>query len=339
MWNHKINQSTTTRRNFLKTIGIGTAISGLSYPCMAKNKSSSSRTASSQSRNNPMNKQYKLQSIANYHCKTGENPLWDHQRQLLYWTDIPNGRLFRYDAKTGKHKQIYSGEPVGGFTLQTDGTLLLFQVNKFSLLQPDGKVQTLISDIDSDMVRFNDVIADPRGRVFAGTIGKKNKGGLYYIDLDGKITNLFKGTGCSNGMGFSPDLRYFYWTCTSTRRIFQFNYHRDTGQLTDRKVLITIPEGQGFPDGLTIDTEGNIWSARWDGHGIYKYSPDGKQIGKIEFPVAKVSSAIFGGPKLDELYVTTAGGSDDAKTPDGTLYRVKVKAKGKPEFRSNIKVG
>ena len=105
--------------------------------------------------------------IVNYHCHTGENPLWDDKRQVVYWTDIPKGRLFRYDVRTGEHGQIYSGEPVGGFTIQQDGSLLLFQVNKFSLLQPDGSTQILVEGIDDEMVRFNDVIADtPDGSLY-----------------------------------------------------------------------------------------------------------------------------------------------------------------------------
>ncbi|HSW45791.1 MAG TPA: SMP-30/gluconolactonase/LRE family protein [Phycisphaerae bacterium] len=278
--------------------------------------------------------------VANYHCHTGENPLWDDERQVVYWTDIPKGRLFRYDARTGEHRQIYSGEPVGGFTLQKDGSLLLFQVNKFSLMRPDGGTRILVEGIDDDMVRFNDVIADPRGRVYAGTIGKNSRsGGLYLIATDGGVTCLFKGTGCSNGMGFSPNRKHLYWTCSSSRKVFRFDYQPATGELTKRHELICIGADEGVPDGLTVDSEGNLWSARWDGSAIHKYSPSGKQIGRIDFPVAKVSSMIFGGPDLDELYVTTAGGSDDDDTPDGSLYRVKVAARGLREFRSDVRKG
>lgn len=276
--------------------------------------------------------------LVNYHCTTGENPLWDDRRQVVYWTDIPTGRLFRYDVRTGQHQQIYSGEQVGGFTLQRDGSLLLFQVNRVSIMQADGSTREIIADIDEDMIRFNDVIADPRGRVYAGTIGKDNeRGGVYRVDTDGTVTNLFKGTGCSNGMGFSPDRKHFYWTCTTTRRIFQFDYHPDTGDLTNRKELVRIGENEGFPDGLTVDATGAIWSARWDGFAIWRYTPSGRPIDTIRFPVAKVSSMIFGGTALDELYVTTAGGSADTESPDGTLYRVKVNARGLPEFRSDVR--
>jgi len=287
-----------------------------------------------------MSTPYRLEPIANYHCDTGENPLWDDQRRVVYWTDIPKGRLFRYDPGTGQHKQIYAGEPVGGFTLQKDGSLLLFQANKFSLLLPDGQTKTVADRIDDDMVRFNDVSADPEGRVYAGTIGRTNQsGGVYLVAPDGTVTNLFKGTGCSNGMGFSPDLKYMYWTCSTTRRIFRFNYDQATGALTNRHLLVQVPENQGVPDGLVVDSEGNIWSARWDGSAVYKFTPQGQPLDKIAFPVAKVSSVIFGGSNLDELYVTTAGGSDGANTADGTLYRVKLPLRGLPEFRSNIRPG
>jgi len=329
---------TVSRRDFLRITGGTAALAGLGAGCTMDGKTRPEPVeVAPRQGHKSMNETSRPEPIANYHCHTGENPLWDDERQLVYWTDIPNGRLFRYDARTGKHEQIYAGEPVGGFTLQTDGSLLLFQVNRFSLLKPDGSTQILVDGIDEDMARFNDVIADPKGRVYAGTIGKsKQSGGLYLVAADGAVRNLFKGTGCSNGMGFSPHRKHFYWTCTTTRTIFRFDYHPATGELTDRHELIRIGKDEGVPDGLTVDAEGNLWSARWDGFGIYRYTPSGERIGKIEFPVAKVSSVIFGGPDLDELYVTTAGGSDDADTADGTLYRVKVAARGLREFRSNV---
>ena len=169
--------------------------------------------------------------IANYHCQTGENPFWDDVRFAVLWTDIPTGRLFEYDVLTGRHRQIYSGEPVGGFTVEEDGSLLLFQANQITRRLPDGTLQPMAEHIDADMRRFNDVIADPQGRVYAGTIGwDEQRGGLYRIGLDASATCLFKGTGCANGMGFSPDRRHFYWTCSTTSRIFRFRYDEITGE-------------------------------------------------------------------------------------------------------------
>ncbi len=332
------NGYTVSRRGFLMITGRAAAVSALISGCAAdgKARSQSARVVRGHDRSDG-DEMPRPEPIANYHCHTGENPLWDDERQVVYWTDIPSGRLFSYDVRTGRHQQIYSGEPVGGFTLQQDGSLLLFQVNKFSIMRPDGGTRIVREGIDDDMARFNDVIADPAGRVYAGTIGNTSQsGGLYLVSPGGEVTCLFKGTGCSNGMAFSPDRAHFYWTCSSSRRIFRFDYQSATGGLTNRHELISIGPSEGVPDGLTADAEGNLWSARWDGAAIHKYSASGRHIGRIDFPVAKVSSLIFGGPRLDELYVTTAGGADKADTPDGTLYRVKVAARGLREFRSNV---
>jgi sugar lactone lactonase YvrE len=278
-----------------------------------------------------------IEAVANYHCKVGENPLWNERDACLYWEDIDSGRLFRVRHATGEHECFYRGDTVGGFTFQDDGSLLLFEADRIATLDAQGRRRVLREGIDPDMHRFNDVIADPEGRVFAGTIGKSaEQGGLYRVDLDGAITPLWKGTGCANGMGFSPDLRRFYWTCSTTRRIFVADYHRASGALTNRALFYQAFESEGTPDGLTVDTSGTLWSARWGGSTLLAIGPDAQLRARIEFPVTRVSSAAFGGPELDTLYVTTAGGQVSDEAADGTLYRVRVPARGTAEFRSRI---
>jgi len=286
-----------------------------------------------------MSRQYRPEPLANYHCRCGENPLWDDRAGTVLWTDIPAGKLYRYDVATGRHEQFYSGSTVGGFTLEEDGALLLFGENRIDRLDADGQLTLVAEDIDEGMTRFNDVIAGPAGRVYAGTMGKsKDSGGLFRVDPDGTCRCLFRGTGISNGMAFTPDRKQFYWTCSTTKRIFRFDYDGQTGELINRELFLKFLPEEKTPDGMTVDAAGDVWSARWDGWGVFHYSPAAELIEKIELPVAKVSSVVFGGPGLDELYVTTAGGSDDADTPDGTLYRVKVDAVGLPEFRSRIAI-
>jgi D-xylono/L-arabinono-1,4-lactonase len=282
---------------------------------------------------------FEIQSVANYHCMTGENPLWNERDGRIYWEDIDTGRLFRAEHATGDHECFYRGEVVGGFTFQEDGSLLLFEVDRIALLDASGRRRVLKEGIDPDMARFNDVIADPEGRVFAGTIGRtKESGGLYRVDLDGSVTPLWKGTGCANGMGFTPDLRQFYWTCSSTRTIFISNYDRASGALTDRRVFYAAPSAEGTPDGLSVDARGTIWTARWDGSAVLHLSPTGELLDKIVFPVPKISSVAFGGPELDVLYVTSAGGKETDSAEDGTLYRVRVPARGQTEFRSRVRL-
>ena len=287
--------------------------------------------------------------IADYQCIVGEGPLWHEDEQRVYWTDIVTGRLFRYDPATGHHEQIYAGEQVGGFTIQEDGALLLFMERGKIATWRDGVLTTLIEEIPAERpTRFNDVMADPRGRVLCGTISprfgegeQQRRGGrLYRLETDLTYTVLLEGIGVSNGMGFTPDLRQLYYTDTATRDISLFDYDADTGAISNKRQFVYVPEapGEGAPDGMTMDAEGCVWSARWGGSCLVRYAPDGTELQRIQFPAQKVSSAIFGGPDLADLYVTTAGG--DQKDVDGpgagALFRVRPGVRGVREFRSRI---
>jgi D-xylonolactonase len=277
--------------------------------------------------------------LANYHCHTGENPLWDDRRRCVFWTDIPAGRLFRWDYDTGEHRQVYDGEVVGGFTLQEDGRLLLFGAGRIWIWDPDGGGErTVAEDVDPENIpRFNDVIADPTGGVLAGTMGRTSEsGGLFRLHVDWRIECLFRGTGCSNGLAFSPDRRLLYWTDSTHKRIDVFDYDPSSGVPSRRCTYLQLGEEDRTPDGMTVDADGNLWSARWGGWALHRYSPAAEHLAKIDFPVEKVSSVVFGGPDLDEMFVTTAGGSDDATGPEGTLYRLRPGVKGLPEFRSRV---
>jgi D-xylonolactonase len=275
---------------------------------------------------------------ANAHCELAENPIWDPERKCVYWTDILAGKVYYLDVNTQQFRMIYQGEPVGGFTMQENGDLLLFRVNDIALLSPEGEVKSLRDFQDEGMARFNDVIADPEGRVFAGTIGKtKESGGLYRVDLDGSITKLFSGTGCSNGMGFSPDLKTFYWTCTTTRQIFQFDYDQRSGAIDNRRIFYRVPDEEGLPDGLAVDSEGFVWSARWRGSSIIRHAPDGTVLGSIRFPVRNITSLCFGGEKLDRVFVSSAKEPGENPTEAGALFHFCAPVKGTKEFRSRIR--
>jgi len=285
-----------------------------------------------------------LERIADYACLTGEGPLWHPLEQRLYWVDIPTGRMFRYEPATGHHEQCFSGEPIGGFTIQADGALLLFMARGAVALWRDGVLTPVISEIPEEREsRFNDVIADPEGRVFCGTMPTGERGGtLYRLDVDGVLTRVLEGIQISNGMGFSPDLTQFYFTESLARTIWLFDYDRATGDLSNRRVFVRVPEipGEGVPDGLTVDAEGTIWSARWDGGCLVRYRPDGTEESRIHFPARKVSCATFGGPDTTDLYATTAGGDDKAANGPGAgaLFRLRPGIQGRPEFFSNVQV-
>ena len=280
---------------------------------------------------------YQITPLANAHCAVGENPLWHAETDHVYWTDIPAGRLFRYHLPSGKWEKFYNGPQVGGFTFQTDGSLLLFRVNEIVNLAADGSETVVAAGIDEGMARFNDVTADPAGRVFAGTIGKNHEsGGVYRVDLDGSVTRLFLGTGCSNGMGFSPDHTQFYWVDTTAGILHAFDYDLESGEIDNRREFYNNAGATALPDGMAVDIEGNIWVAHWDGFGIKRFSPAGELLEEIELPVAKTTCVAFGGSDMKDLFVTSGGGEEDADTEDGTIYHFRADVAGMPKYRSRI---
>ena len=280
--------------------------------------------------------------VADYACQTGENPLWHPMEKRLYWCDIPRGRLFRFDPASGVHEMCHEGPPIGGFTVQADGALLLLMADGAVRTWQDGRMKTLIDSVPEIVGnRYNDCIADPLGRVFCGVLSTPERAGrLYRLDTDTTLTVLEEGLGTSNGMAFSPDRRRLYHSDSNDRfrHIRTFNYDEPTGRLTDSRPFLVAAPTDGKPDGMTIDAEGFIWSARWNGGMLIRYAPDGSEERRIEFPVPKVSSVTFGGEDYSEIYVTTAGGHDRASEGPlaGALFRLRLGIRGVPEFLSKI---
>ena len=280
--------------------------------------------------------------IADYRCVTGEGPLWHPMESRLYWADIPEGRLFRYNPYTRVHEEVYDGRVVGGYTIQTDGSLLLFMDRGSVAVLRGGDLDFIIEELpDETDNRFNDVIADPAGRVFCGTMPAPDgrPATLYRMDTDGSISPALEGLGLCNGMGFTSDLSAMYFTDSLAHRIYIFDYDIRTGDITNRRTFVQTPEDDGtVPDGMTVDAEDHVWSARWDGSALYRFAPDGSQVARIDFPAKKVSSVIFGGRDLTDMYVTTAGGDDKPNegAGAGALFRLNLGVRGKPEFLSRV---
>ena len=194
---------------------------------------------------------------------------------------------------------------------------------------------------EEETTRFNDVAADPEGRVFCGTMATGSRPGrLYRLDTDGSITRILEGIGCPNGMGWPLDRRTIYFTDSLARRIYVFDYDRDTGAIGNQRVFAEIPEGGGLPDGLTVDAEGGVWSALWDGYAVVRFSPEGEELMRVEVPCKKASSVTFGGPDYADMYITTASedGPESVEGPGaGGLFHCVPGVRGLPEFRSKIR--
>lgn len=281
------------------------------------------------------------QVLVNRSCALSENPLWDEQTETIYWTDITGGAVWSHHVPTATTKQIYAGTPVGGFTQEVDGALLLFRGNDIVRLDPATGAQREVAKFNEPgNARFNDVIADPRGRVFAGTTGTTEAtptGGVYRYDPDGSVRRVIYGTGCSNGMAFTADRKSFFWTCSTRSQIYRYDYDEEAGEITNERLWYQATKEEGITDGMTIDTEDNLWSARWDGYRLVQHAAaDGKVLREIKFPVAKVSSVTFGGPDFGTMFLSSAGGNGKDSL-DGAIFTLQVPGvRGRVKFRSRI---
>ena len=273
--------------------------------------------------------------------RVGEGPLWHPDEDVLYHVDITSGRLFRYDPVTDADEQVLDLDtPIGGYTIQADGSLLLF-LGKGAIAEWDGtELTSIVDEIPRERnSRFNDVIADPEGRVYAGTMPTDDQlGRLYRIDTDGSYEVVDeRGFDIPNGMGFTRDLEVLYVTESQERTIYRYDYDRDTGNLTNREPFVELDSDGPLPDGMTVDAEGHIWSGLWNGHAVLRYDQTGTVVDRLEVPVPKASSVTFGGEDFRDLYITTAKGHDaEDDAPAGSVFRTTPGVRGIPEFRSQI---
>lgn len=283
-----------------------------------------------------MERTVKPELVVDAQCEIGEGPLWHPVEHRIYWTDIPRGRMFRYDPAGRHHEQFYQGDVVGGFTIQADGSLLLFMEKGAIRAWKDGMLSTIFEGYPEDReTRFNDVIADPEGRVFCGTLSSRGRPArLYRLDRDGSLDLVLDDVGLSNGMGFSLDRKTLYYTDSTARKIYSFDYDDDTGHLTNKTVFLQTDPDDGVPDGLTVDSEGHVWSAYHGGGCIARYTPDGKETRRIALPTKQVTSLTFGGVDHTDIYVTSAGGGTAEYA--GALFRIDCGIRGVTEFSSRV---
>ncbi len=259
-----------------------------------------------------MNKHLKAEAINDHRCWLGEGPLWDHNTNRLYWTDIPAKEIGEYEPETGSFRIIPVEDTVGAIGLYDSEKMIAAAREGFVFLsKKDGEIHFIKRPEDAmPGTRFNDGKVDPRGRFFAGTMslkGEKNRGSLFTLETDLTVSMQVEGVSVSNGLCWSPDLRSFYYVDTPTYQVACFDYDKATGRISNRKVAINIPLPDGAPDGMTIDEEGKLWIAHWDGGQLTRWDPStGQKLLSIPFPVSRITSCIFGGAQLNDLYVTTA---------------------------------
>jgi sugar lactone lactonase YvrE len=218
---------------------------------------------------------------------------------------------------------------------RADGGVVLAVERGFALADNDFRVIQQLPELWSDPgVRMNEGGCDPRGRLYCGSMAydeTPGAGTLYRLDLDGSVRAEIPGVTVSNGLAWSPDGATAYYADTPTQRIDAFDYDPESG-LSHRRTAIHIPEHAGSPDSLTIDADGNIWVALWRGGAVHHYSPTGTLLNVLSLPATQVTACTFGGPNLDELYITTSRtGLGPATEPAaGALFRAHPGVRGLP---------
>jgi sugar lactone lactonase YvrE len=245
-------------------------------------------------------------------CLLGEGPVWDANRKIISWIDILNGIIHEFDTKKQSHRMIELGSIVGAVALTKKGNYLAALKSGLSYVdRTTGKIQFLQRP-EQDLMdnRFNDGKCDPFGRFWVGTMSMsedQGAGHVYMFDDQITCSKKIESVTISNGLAWSPDHQIFYYIDTPTFQVVAYDYEVSTGNITNKRTVIQIPNNEGYPDGMTIDTEGMLWIAHWDGAQVARWDPStGIKILSIALPVDRVTSCTFGGDDLTDLYITTA---------------------------------
>jgi sugar lactone lactonase YvrE len=273
----------------------------------------------------------------------GEGAAWVADRKRLYWVDIQGKAVHIYNPADSSERVIEVPQQVGTLAPRRGGGLVLAMENGFYFLDENSGQVEFIFDPESDLPgnRFNDGKCDPAGRFWAGSmsmIGQRGTGSLYRMNHDRSVHKMVDGISTSNGLTWSLDRQAMYYIDTPTMEISRFDYDNASGTISNRQVVVRVAEGEGRPDGMTIDAEGMLWVAMWEGWRVNRYDPQsGAKLASIPVPVERVTSVAFGGEDLDMLYITTARlqleGAELAKQPHaGGLFRVRPGVRGVEGF-------
>jgi L-arabinonolactonase len=299
---------------------------------------------------------YSIECVVECANHLGESPIWDVEEGRLYWVDGTGRRvgrpsIWRLDPRTGHIENWSLDRDVGAMALRRGGGAVLALDDGFYLFDFATESLDLIGLVDADQprTRLNDGKCDRRGRFFAGGMDDKEElaiCGLWRLDTDLSITKVDGGIICSNGPCWSPDDRTFYFADTFQEDFWAYDYDIENGSVANRRTIATTKDDLGLADGSTVDAEGFLWNAQVIGGELVRYAPDGTVDRRIGMPVRNVTSVMFGGEKLDDIYVTSMSRVEHPAVHDhfmveakpqfaaGSLFRIKgLGIKGLPEVR------
>jgi sugar lactone lactonase YvrE/DNA-binding IclR family transcriptional regulator len=286
-----------------------------------------------------------LQCVLAVGAVVGEGPVWNRRTGTLDWVDALAPAIHSFDPATGQDRQVQAPGLVSAvLPSEGHGRVVLTQNGLEAFDLDSGRFTPLLNpERHLPGNRFNDAKCDRRGRLWAGTMAldaSMPTGSLYRFDGAASAVAVDGGFQVSNGMDWSPDDRTFYFADTGLHTVFAYDFDLDAGRVSNRRVLLHFGPGEGRPDGLSVDRQGFLWVAIWDGWRVARYAPDGRLDREIDMPVPRPSSCCFGGPDLKTLYITSArvrlSRQDLEAAPlSGGLFALPVDVAGQPvtEFR------
>lgn len=241
----------------------------------------------------------------------GEGPAWDVGHKSLLWTDIGGRRIHRLEPASGGTWTRSLPQMAGAVLPRRAGGLALCLQDGVYLTDSDEGELRLFAPVEPDdpTTRLNDVKTDRAGRLWGGTMAldaRDGAGAFYRITAEGEVSVVASPVSISNGVDWSPDGARMYYIDTATQRMDVFDFDVTTGSAVERRPFIRFDEAMGIPDGMTVDAEGGLWVAFYDGWAVRRFDPDGTLERTIGLPAARTTSCCFGGPELDRLYVTSA---------------------------------
>lgn len=294
--------------------------------------------------NNSRNSGEEITIIDSTHRSLGEGALWDAEGQRLFFIDILGPALIEYHPETGKKSEHEMPSMIGTVVVEDDQHVLVALVDgiyRYNLESRELSFVVCPPENDSTQ-RFNDGKCDPAGRFWVGTmslVGGKETSHLFMMNNDGEVSVKLDGITISNGIVWSSDKQKMYYIDTPTRKVMEYAYDNETGEISEPRVAVEVADTLGSPDGMAIDSDNNLWVCMWGGSAVCCFDPQtGELVERIMVPAKNVTSCAFGGKDLDELYITTArvGTSDEdlEKYPDaGALFRIILNKEGQQNSR------
>jgi sugar lactone lactonase YvrE len=265
--------------------------------------------------------------------------MWSSESDELLWVDIEGRRIRRYRPADGHQQDLLAPGRPGAVVPRRAGGYMVALEAGFAVLDDNNSFQ-IVADtgIPTSTMRMNDGKCDSAGRFWAGTMstdGQRGLASLFRLDPDFTLTEVVNGVSISNGLGWSPDDTVMYYVDSPTGTVDAFDFDVAEGVPSARRTLVTIDVAVGEPDGLSVDTAGFLWVAIWGGSAVHRYAPDGSLDRVVQLPASHITSCCFGGPRLDELYITSA---KDELSPEqlereplaGAVFRCDVGITGMP---------